>query len=115
MDYNEIINALNKEEEDGVERWTFEEILDHRWTKDPKWRGKIDVLIKWEGYEEPTWEPMENIKKDDPVTLAGYAKSKGLLEQSLWKWAKPYATQKKKFIRMMRQLMAAKKLNGLNY
>ena len=96
--------------------WIFEDILDHRWTKDPKRKGRIDVLIKWEGYEEPTWEPMENIKKDDPVTLAKYAENRELLEQSMWKWARRYVKNQKKFIRMMRQLMAAKrKARGIKY
>ena len=42
-------------------------------------KKKIDVLIKWDGYEEPTWEPVEVIKKDDSITLAKYTDEKALL------------------------------------
>ena len=68
-EYEELINKINKPDEDGVELWQFDDILDHRWSPDPNRKGKIDILVKWSGYEEPTWEPMEMIKKDDPVSL----------------------------------------------
>ena len=79
IEYNQLINMINKDEEEDVERWTYESIDAHRWSKDPNRKGKVDVLISWEGYEEPTWEPMEIIKKDDPVTLAKYAIEKNLV------------------------------------
>lgn len=115
-DYNELINLINKDDEDGVERWTFDTILGHRWSKDKNRKGKVDVQIKWDGYEEPTWEPMEILKKEDPITLAKYAEENNLLEQSIWKWAKRYVKNKKKFNRMLRQMMAAKRrANGPKY
>ena len=99
---------MNKEHEEGVDRWTYEDILDHRWSKDPERKGKIDVLIGWKGEFEPTWEPMEVIKVDDPVTLATYAEKKKLQNQNMWKWSKRYTKNKKKQMRMMRHLLAAK-------
>ena len=54
-------------------------IEEHRWIPNPDRKGKIDVLIKRDGYEEPTWEPMEVIKKDDPITLAKMQMKKALL------------------------------------
>jgi len=39
-------------------------------------KGRIDILVDWEGDYEPTWEPMETIKQDDSVTLATYAQEK---------------------------------------
>ena len=78
---------LNRADEEGVEMWNFEAILKHRWSPKPGRKGKVDVLIKWKGYEEPTWEPMEAIKKDDPVTLEIHAQTNGQLNKSIWTWA----------------------------
>ena len=100
---------LNKPDEEGVELWDFESIVTHRSSIDPKRRGKLDVLVKWAGYEEPTWEPMEMIKKDDPVTLAKCSQDHDLLEQSRWKWANAHVKKRKRFARMMRQVHLCKK------
>ena len=67
---------------------TFESILNHQWSQVQGRKGRIYVVVKWEGYDEPTWETMEVIKKDDPLTLAKYAKDQYLLETPHWKWAK---------------------------
>ena len=37
---------------------------------------------------EISWEPLVVVRKGDPITLAGYAKDRKLLEQRDWKWAK---------------------------
>ena len=86
---------MNEDEEDEVERWTFDKILAHITNKKPKLRGQIDVLVKWEGYTEPSWEPMKVIQKDDPITLAKYAQDKGLLDNTNWSWAKRFVNNKK--------------------
>ena len=115
-DYEELIELANHDDEEGVERWTFEKILNHQYSKDPKRKGRIDVQVKWQGFEEPTWEPMEVIKKDDPVTLAQYAKSKELLDQAKWKWAYKYVKNDQKMQRMLRQMNLAKKRKvGIKY
>ena len=62
LSYQELISMLNKDDEDDIERQTFEEIKDHLWSKDKNRKGKIGVLISWKGYEEDSWEPMEVIK-----------------------------------------------------
>ena len=38
----------------------------------------MDLLVKWQGYEEIKWQPMEVIKLDDHVTSAKYAEEQGL-------------------------------------
>ena len=86
--YQELISMLDKDDEDDVERLTFEEIKGHRWSKDKNRKGKVDILISWKGYEEDSWEPMEVIKKDDPATLAKYAYDNDLTDMTVWKWAK---------------------------
>ena len=94
----------------------FDKILKHRWSTDPERKEKIDVLLKWKGYDEPTWEPMEDIKKDDPITLAEFAKNNGLLNQSRWKWAHSYMRRNQKVAKMMRQVQKfKKKSNTIKY
>jgi hypothetical protein len=39
------------------------------------------------GMGELTWEPFQDIKKDNPITLARHAQEQGLLEQAQWRWA----------------------------
>ena len=46
LTYEEIINLLNKETEDGYHLWTFKEILDHRFRKK---NGKTFVQVKDHG------------------------------------------------------------------
>ena len=88
MDYEEIIRQLTHLDEDDHERWVIEEIIDHKQGKGKK--GKIDVLVKWKDYDEPSWEPLEIIKEDDPVTLAEYAQRNELQDRAAWKWVKRY-------------------------
>jgi len=107
-EYEDLIDKLNRQDEDDEERWTFDKILSHRWSPLPERRGKIDLQLKWDGYEVPTWEPLEVMKRDDPVTVAKYAQENGLVEQSMWKWAKRYIKNEKKITRMYRQMLAAK-------
>ena len=105
LEYNELINLINKDEEENVERWTYESIEEHRWSPNPDRKRKIDVLIKWDGYEEPTWEPMEVIKKDDPITLAKYSDEKGLTDQVKWNWARSYTKNRKVLLRRARNII----------
>ena len=79
MEYNEILDFVNKSVDpdaaDPVE--SFEDIVDHRKIKDHKW----EVLVKWT-YTDDTWEPLEWMIKQDPITVARYAKDKDLLDTS---------------------------------
>ena len=59
-----------------------------------------------------SWEPLQMIKKNDPITLAKYAKEEGLLERPKWKWAKRYIKNAKKLNRMYRNIHADKKKKG---
>ena len=83
--YAELINLLNKEEEDGHPYWTFSEILNHRKNYNEEGKPLIEVLVKWDT-GEPTWEPLNNMKADDPVTIAAYAKEKELQNTPYWRW-----------------------------
>ena len=54
------------------------------------------------------------MRKDDPVTLAKYAKDNNLLNQRGWKWAKRIVKSNKKYERMYK-LMKGQKLQGPKY
>ena len=84
------MTKANRDQEGAVEDWEHESILNHRWSRDKKRKGKIDVQTKWVGYDQPTWEPVEVIMIDDPVTLAKYAQDKKIEHQAAWKWTQRY-------------------------
>jgi len=67
--------------------------------------------VRWSTKEE-TWEPLDTIAVDDPVTCAKHAKENDLLELPGWKRLKRLAAREKKFIRMLRQAYASKKKNA---
>ena len=111
--YNEIVEYLQSQfddvdEEDRV--WTFRKILDHKGpihTGDPDYKGSPNnVLIQWESNSEAgetTWEPLEIIAQDDPVTLAIYARDNDLLDVPRWKRFKRIAKCQKYLIRAVKQ------------
>ena len=49
---------------DGEETWIVERILDERTTKRGRKTCK-EAHVKWEDYVEPTWEPVENVRKTE--------------------------------------------------
>ena len=113
LTYAEIVNMLNKETEDGYHLWTFKEILNHRkTTRDGKQLMEVEVL--WDTGEK-SWEPLSTIKVDDPITVAKYVEKKGLVNKPQWKWANRYLKNKKKFLRLCRQVFLSRRRNGPTY
>ena len=110
LTYAELINLLNKEEEDSHQLWTFSEILEHRKVIH-KGKSIIEVKVKWDT-GEPTWEPMNTIRRDDPVTLATYVKDHQLQDQPEWKWARRYIKSPKRFLRYTTQMAKMKRKLG---
>jgi glycosylphosphatidylinositol phospholipase D len=47
---------------EGEEEWEVEEILDSR-----RMRGRLQYLVKWRGFVDPTWEPEENLTEVEAV------------------------------------------------
>ena len=102
-----------KETEDGYHLWTFKEILNHRLTKiDGKQTMEVEVL--WDTGEK-TWQPLNDMKADDPVTISKYVQAKGLVNKPYWKWANKYLKNPKKFLRLCRQVFLAHKRTGPVY
>ena len=55
------------------------------------------------------------IAKDDPVSLANYAKQNGLLEAPGWKFLQRFACRAKKLQRMLNQSRHQSKHNAIRY
>ena len=61
------------------------------------------VLVKWED-NSCTWEPLNIIGKNDPVTIADYAKRNDLVDTPGWKRFRRYAKKEKKINRLLKQV-----------
>jgi hypothetical protein len=60
------------------------------------------VLVEWET-GETTYEPLDMIASDDPVTCAQYARENNLLDTARWKRFRGIAHNEKKLKRMINQ------------
>ena len=114
MDYAEIIRQLTHTEEEASDKWVIDKIIDHRWGRGSR-EGQLEVRVKWKDYDEPSQEPIQVIRKDDPITLANYAKEYGLLDKSKWKQTKRYLTLNKTSQRKIAQIYAKKTSHGKRY
>jgi hypothetical protein len=74
--------------------WVFKSVQGHQGPlkkKDPTYKGSsYNVLVKWEDGSQ-TYEPLDIIIRDDPVTSAIYAKKNNLLDKPVWKRLKHVA------------------------
>eukprot|EP00957_Ditylum_brightwellii_P196575 14977804-Ditylum_brightwellii.AAC.1 len=99
----EMLLSRNQQEvEDYL--WLFSKTLNHRTVTN----RKIEEEVMGDN-GKTSWEPLAVLRKDDPVTLAGLAKERRLLEQHGWKWAKSIAKREKKFVRMLKLIKSSKK------
>ena len=94
MEYNDLINIINAQDEDGDGLQSFKQILEHR-KKNRKW----EVKVSWDD-GDVTWEPLHDMRLFDMMTLAKYAHDNDLINTPGWKWAKKKTKNPKKFIRM---------------
>ena len=109
LTYNEILEHITKNEEQDDDQaivWKFKRIAGHQGPLqkgDPKYNGsKFNVLVEWET-RELTYEPLDVIAADDPVTCAIYAKDKGLLDKPGWRRFKSITKCESRLHRMMNQ------------
>lgn len=116
--YNEIVDILERQRDaeinDPDQKWIFKNITDHAgpFTRNsPEYKGsKWNVLVNWEG-GAVTWEPLDTIAADDPVTCAQYAQEHDLLKIDGWKRFKRLVKNAKVFQRMLNQT----KLKSIRY
>ncbi len=88
LTYNEILNYIEQQDDDGTKVWRFRHITAHEGPlkpSDPTYKGsKYNIMIEWES-GEITSKPLTIIAADDPVTCEIYAKENGLLDLDGWK------------------------------
>ena len=116
---SDIVDRQQQAEADGrLDTWTFKDVLDHQGpltSTSPNWKGSsYNVLVHWEDGSK-TWEPLNMIAKDDPVSLANYAKNNDLLETPGWKFLRRIARRGKKLQRMLNQTHMSSKRNAVRY
>lgn len=122
MAYNELSDIIEKQhqaEEDGeLDTWTFTEVLEHQGPLSPShadYKGSsYNVLVNWSDGSK-TWEPLNLIAKDDPVTLAAYAKANDLLEVPGWKSLRRISRRAKVLQRMLNQARMLSKRSSVKY
>ena len=116
----EIVEAYNNAEqlEDMERAWIFKAIVGHEGpmnTRHPDYKGSLyNVLVQWEDGSE-TYEALDMIRKDDPISLAKYAAENNLLDTNGWKKLRRYAKNQKKLDRMLRQSNLASIRRGKMY
>ena len=110
LSYNQILDYIERDnldqENDTEQLYRFRRISAHQGPlrpTDKDYKGSsYNVLVEWES-GEITYEPLDMIAQDDPVTCAEYAKRNGLLEAPGWKRFKSIAKNDKKLERMVNQ------------
>ena len=93
ISYNElsdlVTESLAAKESGQQDLISYAGILDHQGplkSHDPKYKGSsYNVRVDWDDKTQ-TWEPLNTMVKQDPVTLACYAHDNGLLNEPGWKF-----------------------------
>ena len=71
--------------------------------RDANYKGSsFNVKIQWEDGSQ-SWEPLDIVRRDDPVTCAQYAKEHNLLNTPGWKSLKRLVKNTKVFNRLVKQ------------
>jgi hypothetical protein len=110
LTYNEIIDHIAKDNDDidndTEQLYKFRRIVAHQGplqSSDKDYKGSsFNVLVEWET-GETTYEPLDLIASDDPVTCAEYARRNNLIDTQGWKRFRRIAKNEKKLQRMINQ------------
>ena len=73
VEYNDLINIINEQDEDSNGLQSFKQILDHR-----KTNRNWEVKVAWDD-GDVTWEPLHEMRLFDMITLAKYAHDNDLI------------------------------------
>ena len=105
LSYNEILHHIEKDDNTELV-WKFKSITSHQGPMDKNHKdykgSSYNVKVEWEN-GEISYEPLDIIGKDDPVTCAIYAREHGLLDKPGWKRFKGIAKREQKMLRMVNQ------------
>ena len=110
LSYNDVFDRIEKDqnevENDTEQQYRFRCISAHQGplrSTDKDWKGSTyNVLVEWETGES-TYEPLDIIGKDDPVSCAEYAMKQNLLDTPGRKRCRSYAKNIKKIERLVKQ------------
>jgi hypothetical protein len=106
ISYNEVMQHIEKVDDDGETFWQYKRISGHEGPLNKNhssWKGdKYNVKVEWEN-GEVSYEPLNMIAGDDPVTCSIYMKDNGLLETDGWKRFRRLAKRAKKMLRIVNQ------------
>jgi hypothetical protein len=110
LSYNEVLDHIERDnneiDNDTEQYYKFRRISAHQGplkNTDKDYKGSMyNVLVEWET-GETTYEPLDLIAKDDPVTCAEYAQRNGLLDTPGWKRFKRLGRNEKKIERLVMQ------------
>ena len=107
VEFAYIIEEQIQEEVNNPDKlWTYKAIVDHSeplTQNDRNYKGsRYNVKIQWED-GSTSWEPLDIVRKDDPVTCAQYAKEHDLLDTPGWKSLKRLVKNTKMFERAVKQ------------
>jgi hypothetical protein len=110
LTYNEILDHIDRNnmdvENDMEQLYKFRRITAHQGplrTTDQDYKGSTyNVLVEWETGES-TYEPLDMIGHDDPVTCAEYAMRNELLDTPGWKRFRRLGKNHEKVGRMVNQ------------
>ena len=84
ISYNQVLNYLEKENQEDESLYKFRAIADHHGPLKKNHRNYKrsvnSVLVEWEA-GKITEKPLSIIAQDDPVTCAAYAKEHNILHQ----------------------------------
>ena len=113
MTYTELCDIIEEQHANETDRaqdpsslHLYTKILAHQGPLHPKhrdYKGSIyNLLLQW-GDESETYEPLNIMAADDPITVANYGLTHGLLDKPGWKRLKRFTRHGKKFRRMVNQ------------
>mgnify|MGYP003449427917 FL=1 len=113
MTYTELcdkLDAMMRSDEEKMENgeafYFFQDIVAHEGpmtNRSLNWKGsKWNVLVRWDDGSE-TWEPLNVMIAQDPVTCASYAKRNDLVELPGWTSLRKYARRAKVLDRQIKQ------------
>ena len=105
ISYNELIQHIEDSQDEEV-FWRFKSILSHQGpinNSDRNYKGsKYNVLVEWEDGSQ-SYEPLDIIAEDDPVSCAKYASDHKLLDTPGWKRFRCLGRRAQKLERLINQ------------
>ena len=101
MSYNKMLEWCDRDL-DKDDMFKIDGIIGHRKARLKTTRGQWEVHVRW-ATGESSWNCLNLIYSDDPVTVSMYAIKNKLLDVPGWKRCKSHAKNMKKFGRMINQ------------